>query len=183
MLQCGIFPHESQRVTNPRKPLRLNIGFLITSPIGVSRDFLFEQGHLEAGEDLGLDNFGGAAKISRTPQGLLAQGRFHGETSLECARCLKTYRQPLDWEFTELYAFDRRSMTESELLVPENGHIDLQPLVREYAILELPILPLCREDCKGLCPQCGQDLNKKDCGHRPENDSPFSILKDLLDKE
>lgn len=170
-------------MTNPRKPLRLNIGFLITSSIGVSRDFPFEQDHLDAGEDLTLDNFGGLAKISRTPQGLLVQCEFHGETGLECVRCLRPYNQPLAWEFTELYAFDRRSMTESELLVPENGHIDLQPLVREYAILELPILPLCREDCKGLCLECGQDLNEKDCGHRPEGDSPFSILKDLLDKE
>lgn len=170
-------------MTNPRKPLRLNIGFLITSPIGVYRDFLFEHDQIDLGEDLSLTSFGGVAKISRTPQGLLVQGQFQGQTGMDCVRCLKAYSQALAWEFTELYAFDRRSMTESELLVPENGHIDLEPLVREYAILEFPIMPLCREDCKGLCPQCGQDLNEKDCGHRPESDSPFSILKDLLDKE
>jgi uncharacterized protein len=66
-------------------------------------------------------------------------------------------------------------------LVPDDAHIDLQPLVREFALLEFPIKPLCREDCKGLCTECGQNLNEKDCGHREEIDSPFLALKNLLD--
>jgi uncharacterized protein len=71
-------------------------------------------------------------------------------------------------------------MTESGLLAPEDGQIDLEPLLREYALLEIPISPLHSPDCKGLCPVCGENLNKTDCGHRPEPDSPFAVLKDLL---
>ena len=71
-------------------------------------------------------------------------------------------------------------MTESGLLVPEDGQIDLEPLLREYALLEFPISPVCKPDCKGLCPVCGENLNRTDCGHRPETDSPFAVLKDLL---
>jgi uncharacterized protein len=65
--------------------------------------------------------------------------------------------------------------------VPDDAHIDLAPLTREYALLEIPIKPLHDPNCKGLCPECGQDLNIRDCGHRqPEDDSPFSELKKLL---
>ncbi|HEY3310393.1 MAG TPA: DUF177 domain-containing protein [Anaerolineales bacterium] len=169
-------------MANPRKPFRLNVGFLINAPIGYNRDFDFyfpkyQHDDLKMTEVEGLVNFG------RTPQGLIALGKFSGTTTLECVRCLTEYAQPLLWDFTELYAFKEENMTESGLLVPDDAQIDLADLVREFAILEIPIKPLCREDCKGLCTQCGQNLNEKDCGHRPEIASPFSVLKDLLDDQ
>jgi uncharacterized protein len=80
-----------------------------------------------------------------------------------------------------LYAFDERSKTESELILPEDGQIDFAELLREYAFLEVPISPICKPNCEGLCAECGQNLNEKDCGHNPiEPDSPFAKLKDLL---
>ena len=56
-------------------------------------------------------------------------------------------------------------MTDSELLVPEDGNIDLDDLAREYLVVEIPINPLCRPDCKGLCVECGADLNVEVCEH------------------
>ena len=169
-------------MANPRKPLRLNVGFIINAPIGYSRDFDFESPLLKASEDLALADFKGLARIGRTPQGLIVQGNFSGTVALECVRCLSEYQQPLQWEFTELYAFNRKSVTESGLIVPEDAHIDLQPLVREFAFLEFPLKPLCKPECKGLCTVCGENLNERDCGHRPDEDSPFAALKQLLDK-
>lgn len=169
------------KVSNPRKPLRLNVGFIINAQIGFSRDFDFDLPLLKAGDDLTLADFRGLVKITRTPQGLLVQGNFSANAKQECVRCLSEYDHPLIWEFLELYAFDRKSVTESGLIVPEDAHIDLQPLVREFALLEFPIKPLCKQDCKGLCVVCGENLNERDCGHRPENDSPFAALKQLLD--
>ena len=62
-------------------------------------------------------------------------------------------------------------------------HIDLAPLIREYALLDVPIKPICKPACKGLCPVCGEDLNQVDCGHhRDAEESPFSVLKDLLEE-
>jgi uncharacterized protein len=168
------------KVANPRKPLRLNVGFIINAPIGYSRDFDFELPLLKA-DDLALTDFQGSAKIGRTPQGLIVQGNFTGKVELECVRCLTEYDQPLQWEFAELYAFNRKSVTESGLMVPEDAHIDLQPLVREFALLEFPLKPLCKPDCKGLCSICGENLNERDCGHHPDEDSPFAALKQLLD--
>ena len=167
-------------MTNPRRPLRLNVGFLINATIGTSRDFNFDYEAMRLGDDLTVSEFIGMARFSRTPQGLLLQGEFTAETDLACVRCLDIYSQTLKWSVTDLYAFDRRNITDSGLLVPENGQIDLEPLLREYALLEFPISPVCRPDCKGLCPVCGENLNRTDCGHRLEPNSPFAVLKDLL---
>jgi uncharacterized protein len=167
-------------VANPRRPLRLNVGFLIKAPIGTSRDFTFDYEEIQLGDDLSVREFEGAARFDRTPQGLLLQGEFSAKANVECVRCLDPFSQPLKWSFTDLYAFDKRSISESNLLVPEDGQIDLEPLLREYALLEIPISPICKPDCKGLCPVCGENLNKTDCGHHPDPDSPFTVLKDLL---
>ena len=135
---------------------------------------------MRLGDDLTVREFLGTARFSRTPQGLVLQGEFQAVTDLECVRCLEMFSQALKWSVTDLYAFDRRNITKSGLLMPEDGQIDLEPLLREYALLEFPISPVCKPDCKGLCPVCGENLNKTDCGHRPEPNSPFSALKDLL---
>lgn len=178
-----VFPNLSYRsipVTNSRRPLRLNVGFLIKSPIGTSRDFDFDFGKVHLGDDLTVGGMKGTTRFDRTPQGLVLQGKFGAATDLECVRCLDPFSQPLNWSFTDLYAFDKSNLTDSGLLVPENGYIDLEPLLREYALLEFPISPVCKPDCKGLCPVCGENLNKIDCGHQSVPDSPFTALKDLL---
>jgi uncharacterized protein len=168
-------------MTNPRKSLRLNVGFIIHEEIGYSHRFPLEYDKAVLGEDLTLENFSGLIVIDRAQQGLVVQGEFTGDTTLECVRCLKEFRQTLHGEWTELYAFTQKSVSESGLLMPEDGHIDFAPVLREYALLEFPIKALCRSDCKGLCIECGQDLNVKDCGHNQDvDDSPFSVLKDLL---
>lgn len=166
---------------NPRKPFRLNVGFIVNQEVGYSHEFPFEFDKIQIGEDLDLRDLAGVANMGRTPQGLLVQGRFSGETTVQCARCLKQFEHRLVWDLTELYAFNDKSVTDSELKIPDDAHIDLAPLMREYALLEIPIRPICRPDCKGLCPVCGENLNDRDCGHRPQqDDSPFAILKKLL---
>ncbi len=165
---------------NPRKPFRINVGFIIHEEVGYSHEIPFELDKAKL-EDLELTKFEGSAHIGRTPQGLVVQGKFSGETMLECVRCLNDFVYPLNWEITELYAFNKKSVSESELMLPEDAHIDLAPLLREYALLEVPIKPLHKPDCKGLCIECGEDLNLKDCGHsQQEDDSPFAALKKLL---
>lgn len=162
--------------------MRLNLGFLVSATIGTSRDFTFDATEIRLGDDFDLFNFDGIIKVTRTPQGLLTQGNFTGSLPLECVRCLNDYEQFLSWEFTELFAFTRDNITDSGLLMPEDGFIDFEDIVREYGILEIPISPICASECKGLCPVCGENLNEVDCGHRkPDTDSPFSALKDLIE--
>src|SRR4029078_2410947 len=103
-------------MTNPRKPFRINVGFIIHEEVVYSHEFPFEIEKIKL-DDLELKNLVGKIDIGRTPQGLVVQGHFEADTNIECVRCLKEFTSPLDWEFTELYAFTPKSVSESELLV------------------------------------------------------------------
>lgn len=165
-------------------PLRINVGFIVRADAGYSRSFEFDVERLFLPPDLDLQDLRGTAKFSRTPQGLVAEVFISGRTPHECARCLTEFDQAIATQFTELYAFDERSTTESQLILPSNHQVDLAPLVREYMILDLPLVPLCQPDCQGLCSVCGVNRNEEDCGHAQHPVDPrLSPLKDLLDPE
>ena len=96
------------------------------------------------------------------------------ECDEECARCLRRFRLPLDF-LVRLYA-DRigsggrreDDLAEDDSLVFHDGRrIDLDTGVREAALLARPMVPLCRPDCRGLCPRCGADWNEGPCLHAP----------------
>lgn len=161
----------------------LNVGFIVHQTIGYSREFPFDATEVSLSPDLKLFNFSGAVKVTRTAQGLLLQGKFSAQVITECVRCLDEIHQNLETEFTELYAFNRNSVTESGLLLPENGKINLAPILREEMLLAIPINPLCKEDCKGLCPICGENLNYKSCNHDDEVIDPrLDALRAFLGK-
>jgi len=168
-------------MSNARNPLRINVGFILHEEVGYSHEFDFDLPELRLGPDLEVHHLWGHLAIGRTAQGLLFTGDFSAYTELGCVRCLVPFSHHLKWTLTELYSINEKSISDSGLLVPEDAQIDLQPLMREYALLEIPINPICRSDCRGLCPECGEDRNKRDCGHRPEGgQSPFAALRDFL---
>jgi uncharacterized protein len=146
--------------------MRLNVGFIVSQSIGYSRDFEFEFPQITLLNDLELFNFSGTVNISRIPQGLLCQAHFKTDYAMECVRCLGDAVVTLQTKFDELYAFSTRTMSESGLILPEDAHIDLEPLVHEYLTIEIPIQPICKPDCKGLCIVCGQNLNEGLCEHQ-----------------
>jgi len=161
-------------VTHPRYPLRFNIGFLLNVPLGTFRDFEFEFPALRFSQDFELQEFHGVVRITRTAEGLLAEGDFKGKIGAECVRCLDTGLITLHSQFQELYAFRShvREEGDAELVVPDDGYIDLTSLVHEYMILEIPISPLCKPDCAGLCPVCGVNWNLEPCEHREQSLQP-----------
>lgn len=161
----------------------LNVGFVVHQTIGYSREFPFDAPEVTLSPDLRLHDFSGIVKVTRTAQGLLLQGKFTAQVLTECVRCLDEVRQLLDTEFTELYAFNRNSVTESGLILPENGKINLAPIVREEMLLAIPINTLCKPGCKGLCPVCGENLNLTLCNHEDEATDPrMDALRALLGK-
>ena len=171
-------------MSNSSNQLRLNVGFLLNAPVGDSRDFPIDIPHIHLDPDLDLSDLQGTARLTRTAQGILVQAKLRAALPTECVRCLKDFIQPLEADFTELYAFTRKTVTESGLLLPEDAHIDLRPLVREYMLLAVPISALCSPDCKGLCPVCGGNLNEADHNHESESTDPrLEILKSLLDDQ
>jgi uncharacterized protein len=101
----------------------------------------------------------------------------------ECRRCLRPLIGELRCEVRELY----RSRHEQEQPDPdedtyplEGDHLDLSPLVRDALLLELPLAPLCREDCRGLCSMCGADLNAGPCGCSSSTGDPRWGALDVL---
>ena len=168
-------------MSNTRDLLRLNIGFIIHQNVGYSRDFPFEIPAIHLPPDLDLKKLVGVVRVTRATQGLLVQIRMRARVLTECVRCLKQFYQPLKIESTELYAFSQNSVTDSGLLVPETGKIDLAPIIREEMLVAVPISPLCKADCKGLCPICGEDQNVVTCNHAEDDIDPrLELLKSLL---
>jgi len=131
---------------------------------------------MELPPDLGMKDFKGLARINRTPQGLLVNGEFTAVLELECVRCLEKYHQYLRAAFDELYAFSDRTATDSGLILPNDGYIDLQPLVREYLLIDIPISPLCKQDCLGLCTVCGANKNRSLCSHEEAANDTAKVI-------
>ncbi len=124
-----------------------------------------------------------------------ATGRVTTTLMLECGRCLDEFALPVDATFELRYvpAPDavegaEREITEDDLTTSfyREGSLDVIELMREQFQLALPMKPLCAESCRGLCPECGANLDRTPCGCAPAWEDPrLAVLKGLLkiDKE
>ncbi len=114
------------------------------------------------------------------PGGLMVQGEVRATVQLRCYRCTTPTRQTLTVPFRQLVALAGADADADYLL--EGDVVDTEPIIRDEVLLALPELPTCRDDCLGLCPTCGADLNTGACsGHDDESNSPFAELRDLLE--
>lgn len=130
--------------------------------------------------------------ISPLPKGCLVKGSFAFEAILPCARCLEDValngktsfstelkpRSALKVPQTEEEEVD---LDETDEIFPDGDVFDTWELVKEQTYLLLPGKVLCKEDCKGLCPQCGADLNKTECKCPKTLDPRFSVLTKLFE--
>jgi uncharacterized protein len=116
------------------------------------------------------------------------KGHLSATMEADCDRCLEAARFPVDSDF-ELYyrpvaegygeetAIDK---SEAEMGFYEGDGIELNDTLREFVLLSLPMQRVCSEDCKGICPECGQNRNLKDCGcHTEALDERWAALKNL----
>jgi uncharacterized protein len=120
-------------------------------------------------------------------EGVLVTGRARTTGDAECSRCLDPVTVDVEADLQELYAWSAEE-AETDELGERGPHLDgdlldLRPAIRDDLMLEMPIAPLCSDDCLGLCPQCGQKL-ADDPGHAHESTDPrwaaLSALKDDL---
>jgi uncharacterized protein len=165
------------------RPLRLNVGFLLSQTAGYGRQFDFREDKLNLGGDLQVETFSGRALLSRTPQGIVAQGDFTALIPAECARCLKPFAAPVSLHLEDLFVYPPQNATDPLLTVGEDAHLNLEPLLREYILINQPTRPLCREDCKGLCTVCGADLNEEAEHHHMEEPAVVFPERILLKTE
>lgn len=117
-------------------------------------------------------------------EGILVTGTVGGQAVLQCARCLKQLPSGYEVEVCELFYGNGHAPEPDEDAYSVKGvEIDLEPMLRDAVTLALPLNPLCAEDCKGLCPRCGRDLNLNDCNCTEEAGDPrWAALDELRDR-
>jgi uncharacterized protein len=148
-------------------------------------DLALEEGRSRLSGQTGVEG-----RASRKGQEVRLKGGIRAEVEISCDRCLRPVAAPLEVEFEESFipvAADAREGEERELheadlhlSVYEGESVDVDELVREQVLLALPARFVCREDCKGLCPSCGADLNAGACDcPREEIDPRWAALGKL----
>ncbi len=163
--------------------LKLNVGFLLTQSLGTSHDVDFDVPALAVADDLKLAFLKGTLRLSRMSEGILVQGQLQTALEGECRRCLTPLAVPITLNIEELYSTHASKSGTSQFWVDDDAILDLTPLLREEAIIGTPLAPLCRPDCAGLCPQCGQNLNEGPCSCGLDDVDPrLAILQQLRTK-
>ena len=173
--------------------MKVMIAPLLKQPMGESIDYKIEEDQIDPrGENAELleaqiTAIDADIKATHTNPGALIEGDACATVAQECARCLKSIDTPVDARFAEQYyatlnVESGAPMPDPPLDAKTIGSdflIDLAPLLREEVILATPIAPLCRLDCKGLCPVCGLDLNESPHEHERDVDERWAVLKNV----
>jgi uncharacterized protein len=120
-----------------------------------------------------------ALTLESYPGGIRAKGTLTAPWFGTCRRCSASLEGtsviPLDERFV-----DSRGLVDEDSYPITDDHIDLAPMVHDAVFLELPLAPLCTPECKGLCSQCGADLNEGPCDCPAPKDPRWAMLEDLL---
>ncbi len=103
---------------------------------------------------------------SAGPSGYYWHGQFEGTVRSVCRRCLAEFVTPVDRTIEVLFSADPGLQEDPSVypLTDPLTHVDVRPALREELALAVDAYPLCRPDCRGLCPQCGADRNAGPCG-------------------
>jgi len=129
--------------------------------------------------------------LTKTFSEIVVTGIVDAELELECSRCLNKFnrlmRVPVNVVYHPLKELgtDRHELKDDELDTGfyQGEELDLRELVREQVMLNIQMKPLCDENCRGICPQCGTDLNTDTCSCETKKiDSRLEVLKKLLEK-
>ncbi|NIA25860.1 MAG: hypothetical protein GWP04_09880 [Gammaproteobacteria bacterium] len=157
----------------------LNVSDLLGHP-GTRRAVALE-GSLDISLDLAsvVEPVYAELMLEATVDEVVARGTLKFTASLRCNRCLTEWDEEMRVAILEV--FGSRTVDDGSV-VERDGSIDLEQILHDEASLALPIAPLCKPDCLGLCPTCGTDLNTDPCfGHADESASAFGALRHLLE--
>ncbi|NWG19851.1 MAG: DUF177 domain-containing protein [Chloroflexi bacterium] len=181
------------RVSKPATDLKFNVAQLLREYTGAWRKYDFTEPVLPLDDTTEMRDLVGQVRFTRTASGVLVDVRAHGTVTMECIRCLNPATQHIEVSFRD--EFHSRIDVNSGAPLPKPDEddpffldelhmADVGEALREYVLLELPMQPLCRPDCRGLCPTCGADLNVEQCACADTAaDERFEALRALLKPE
>ncbi len=178
--------------------LIFNVAQLLKEPLGSLRRYNLDTPLLVLAEESGGEarleahDLHGNVKVTRMSRDLLVQGDVDASVGLECSRCLEQFRLPVDAMLEELFQptldvetgrpvhLDDSEKNDTVFQIDQNHLMDLSEPVRQALLVALPLKPLCKEECAGLCPQCGANLNETRCDCESEViDSRWQGLREL----
>ncbi|MFC8850850.1 MULTISPECIES: YceD family protein [unclassified Micromonospora] len=173
-------PKHSPSSLNPKAPLVLDTRDLPRRPgalrtlrrvVPAPKDLGVELIGVPEGTDLDLD-----LRLESVSEGVLVSGTVSGRVKGECGRCLREIDDSVAVSVQELYAYENSTTDattdEDEVGRMQDDLIDLEPALRDAVVLILPTNPLCREDCPGLCPECGVHWDDLPADHSHEQIDP-----------
>jgi len=149
--------------------MQINVAQLLKEETGAARDYEMDSS-CRIGERTAL--VAGPLKLIRINRGILVRGRLRAQMPLSCSRCLEEYTHPLVltladtyWQTVDVNTGERLTvpLEAAEFTIGETHLLDLDDGIRQHLLLQTPLKPLCREDCRGICPQCGRNLNLDSC--------------------
>ena len=148
--------------------MNFNVSTLMQQPSGAARSYdVDERVHLGGGPDAA--RVSGSVRLMRTDRGVWVSAGLDSEAPSQCVRCLEPYRQPIRMEIEEeFFPYPEPGLTaggpDAESPTIDDGNLlDMTAVIAQYADLNIPMKPVCRSSCKGLCARCGSDLNASAC--------------------
>jgi len=158
-----------------RRPgVQREVSFSVPAPADLGIDVL----RVREGEPVDID-----LRLEAVLEGVLVTGSAQADLSGECARCLEPISDTIEVTFQELFLYDddqAPSEEDDEVSMLEGDLLDLEPLLRDAVVLALPFQPLCRDDCPGLCTECGARLaDDPDHTHEAAIDPRWASLAKL----
>ena len=148
-----------------------NLAQLLVEPTGTTRDYEVDDSFV--GPENGMDRVQGWVRVIRTHQGFLVRAELETQVNLTCSRCLSQFELDATLKMEEESFPTVDSVTgkttepsedvEGDIYLDDQHVLDMKDVIRQYVLTEVPIKPLCCEECSGLCPECGANLNKEKC--------------------
>ena len=167
-----------------------NVSQLMKEPSGSSRVFELDE-ELFSADEGESQRVKGVVKLLKTDMGVWVSATLESTVPCTCSRCLRRHLQAVRMAVDEEFfaqsapgsgiAIDRLDVPEENRVIDENHVLDFSETVRQYQALNAPMKPVCREGCKGICLDCGNDLNERPCQClHLERDSRWGPLLDLV---
>ena len=174
--------------------MKFNVSGLLLEGTGATREYSLDSTLETPGHE--PEQVKGDLEFLRTPSGVLVRAHLGMVEPENCSRCLKPLTEQVDIAFEEEFlctvdpktghVLPRDEVPADAFLIDDRHTLDLSEAVRQYREVSLLMKPLCRPDCRGLCPVCGADLNEGACGHETApTDSRWAglaALKELPDR-
>ncbi len=143
----------------------INVKNLYQAEVGTTESFDIEidlEG-LDFPEEIEIHKVTGRLKVMLLEDSVTTNGTFEVDITLICDRCLDSFETKINFTLDREFFFDRKEMDKEKLYVDKYQNINISDPVREEIIMAIPIQNFCMVNCPGICPTCGENLNKEAC--------------------